>query len=210
MIDVLVESLAVSALGTALGILLAYWGTELFMVVAPPGIPRLDEVGLDVGVFGFAALVSLAAVVLFGLIPALRVTELNLAGLLRGVGLRGGAVKNRGLRSALVVTEPALSMVLLVDAGLLARSFGEFLSWEPGFARDGLGAVSVFASPVKYRTRADLLPLYGRAEEILRNSPGVLGAATISSGPLFGGRETTTYVPEGQIPADGQAPDAEI
>ncbi len=196
---ILVESLVLALVATAVAAVLAAGATRLLILLAPPEIPRLDEVAMDGRVLAFAALLSVAATALFALLPALRVTAGDLAETVKS-GARGLESRASGrLRGALVVAELALSVVLLASAGLLARSFAAYLAWEPGFERGSLLAVSAFANTAKYESRAELFTMWRQAEERVAALPGVVSVATASAGPLFGGGDgATPYVPEGR------------
>ena len=207
---VLAESALLSLAGCALGLLLAVWGTHLFLAMAPAGIPRLDNVVLNGRVYAFAFLLSLATVAIFGLIPALRTGKTSLAADLRSgrasVGKSGGR-----LRDGFVVAELALSLVLLTTAALVGRSFLNFLRWEPGFDRDGLAVVSVFYPNESYDGSEELVSLFRRTEQVALGVPGVTSVAMASSIPLLGGREGIRYYEAEQVPLEGEAlPDARV
>ncbi|MHB1192813.1 MAG: ABC transporter permease [Longimicrobiales bacterium] len=204
---ILTESLVLAFVATAGAAVLSLGATRVLVRLAPPEIPRLDEVVLDARVLAFAALLSVVATALFAVLPALRVTAWNLAETVKSGG-RGMESRGSGrLRSALVVAELALSVVLLASAGLLARSFAAYLSWDPGFDRGSLLAVSAFANTSKYDSRATLFSMWRQAEQQVAAVPGVVSVATASAGPLFGGGDgATPYVPEdreeaGELPS---------
>lgn len=189
---ILTESLALAGVATLLALLFASGGTRILLALAPPDIPRLDEVAMDGRVFAFAALASLVATAVFALLPALRVTSWNLAGTLKaGSGDRVAASSGR-VRSGLVVVEVALSVVLVATSALLTRSFVGYLEWDPGFDREGLLTVSAFMSPGRYPRGSDLPPFYREAEAALAAVPGVAGVGSASAGPLFGGGDGAT------------------
>ncbi len=200
------EALWLAGAGGALGFLLALWLTNLFVLLAPRGFPRLEQVTLDGRVALFTATVSLLTVMLFGLLPALQASRLGLAGALQdGVRSGGGAGAGGRGRRVLVMAEVALALVLLTGAGLLARSFLHLLRWEPGFERDHLVLMPVFNSPAKYREGAGVADLYGRAVEALRAVPGVAAASAASAGPLFGGDGGQDFAVEGRpLPPPGE------
>lgn len=189
---ILVESLVLTVLATLLALALASGATRLLLSLAPPEIPRLDEVALDGRVIAFAALLSVLATVVFAALPALRVTGWNLSSTLKSGGRDGRANPTRGLRSGLMVTELALSVVLLATAGLLIRSFAGYLEWEPGFERSDLLAVSAFVDTGRYPTREAFTGFWRTAEEAVAGVPGVEAVATASAGPLFGGGDGAT------------------
>ena len=130
--QLLTESVLLTALGAALGILLAHWGTNLIASHLPDGIPRLQEAQVDAPVLGFTLAVSLLTGLLFGLAPALQSSRPNLTEGLKE-GERGSSGRRQRLRSVLVVGEVALTLTLLVGAGLLLQSFRRVLEVDTGF-----------------------------------------------------------------------------
>ncbi len=203
---ILTESLVLAFVATAGAAVLSLGATRALVRLAPPEIPRLDEVVLDARVLAFAALLSVVATAFFAVLPALRVTAWNLAETVKSGG-RG--MESRGsnrLRGALVAAELALSVVLLASAGLLTRSFAAYLAWDPGFDRGSLLAVSAFANTSRYDSRAALFSMWRQAEQQVAAVPGVVSVATASAGPLFGGGDgATPYAPEGREEA-GELP----
>lgn len=190
----LTEGLLLAAVGGAAGALLAVWGVRALRALAPAGIPRLDEVGVDGRVLAVAAGVSLVAGLLIGLLPALRLGTVELGGVLRGA--RGAAVDQRATRSRrfLVAGQLALALVLVTGSGLLLRSFANLLDWRPGFDTGHLLTFWTFASPGRYPAPPQVLDLYRRIEASLGALPGVRSVGTVSAGPLFGGGDGLTPV----------------
>ncbi len=192
--QVVTESLVFALVGGALGLLVAAWATAAFVALAPDTIPRLNEVSIDGRVLLFVCLLSAVTAVVFGLAPARRASTINLHDVLKGVRSTGGA--HTRLRSGLVVVEVALALMLLVGAGLLARSFGRLLNWEPGFERAGL--VTSYMLPPN--SVGDAVAALEHVRDEVATIPGVRAAALGSAGPLFGGVET------GDLRIDGRAP----
>ena len=152
--QLLTESFILALLGGCAGVLLAYWGIDLLLALAPANLPRLKEIGIDGRVLGFSLLVSLATGLLFGLAPALQLFRADANETLKE-GSRGviGTPAQSWLRRSLVVTEIALSLVLLVSAGLLIGSMRRLLAVNPGFDASHLLAVDLSypsASPSAY------------------------------------------------------------
>jgi predicted permease len=197
----LMESLLLAITGTALGVLLATWGIAAFRALAPPSVPRLEEVGLNVHVLLFAIALAAGTTVLFGLAPALALTRADPARSLR-TGGRGLTTPGGRLGRVLVMAELAVAVVLLAGAALLARTFGAYAAWEPGFDREHLLNFSLAASQGTYRTSGDVGALWPRVAEELRALPGVAAVGSASGGPLFGGRETSEL---STSPQDGGA-----
>jgi putative ABC transport system permease protein len=131
------EALLIAALGTVLGVGLAYLGIHQLLAIAPENLPRLNAVGIDLQVLGFSILAGLLAAVLFGVIPAIRTAKPNLMDILRASG-RSGALGAAGLRNAVVVVEVALAFVLLIGSGLMFRTFLAIQRVDLGFNPHGL------------------------------------------------------------------------
>ena len=135
--QLLAESMLLAAAGAAAGLGLAAWGIKLLTALAPGDLPRITDSGINLQVLIFTAVVAVFTSILFGLVPALQSAKPELAAALKEGGRSGTETLARGrLRSALVVTEMALAMVLLVGAGLLLRSLVGLGRVDPGFAKD--------------------------------------------------------------------------
>lgn len=204
--QILTEGFVLAAVATGLAVLMAKGATRVLLGLAPPEIPRLDEVAVDGRILLVAGLTALLVTLAFAVIPAFRVTSWNLGQTIK-TGGRSGPERGSGrLRSGLVIVELALSVVLLASAGLLTRSFLRYLDWDPGFDRDNLLAVSTFVDVGKYPTREEFMGVLRRGEELVSALPGVVSAATASAGPLFGGSDgATAFLPDGGDPS-GQLP----
>ena len=132
--QMLAESLVIAALGTALGLLLARAGVQLLIALGPKDLPRLDAVAMDPIVTTFAVVAGLTTAVLCGIVPALRASRTDVMDVLRSVGGRSGGLRGgRRLRSGVVVTEVALSFILLIGAGLMLRSVVALGRVDPGY-----------------------------------------------------------------------------
>ena len=133
----LAEAIVIAALGTAIGVGLAYLGIRQLLVIAPENLPRLNAIGIDLKVLVFAIAAGLFSAVIFGVIPALRTAKPNLMDTLRAAG-RSGALGAAGLRNAVVVVEVALAFVLLIGSGLMFRTFLNIQRVNMGFNPRGL------------------------------------------------------------------------
>jgi putative ABC transport system permease protein len=193
------ESLLLSLAGGTLGVLLAAWATAGFVAVAPPTIPRLDEVGVDGRIILFAFALSTVAALVFGFAPARQASRSDLSRTL--TGQRAVAGSHTRLRSAFVVVQLALALVLLFGAGLLTRSFTRLLRWDPGF--DRAGVMTTWLSPPH---GSESVAAMERVRDEVAAIPGVRGAALGSAGPLFGGTETGQLAIDGRAEADAGAP----
>ena len=201
--QLLTESLLISLAGGFLGLLFASWATSTFVALAPEGIPRLDEVAVDGRVALFTVLLSVVTATLFGMAPARAASTVDLESTLKG--RRHGGRRQTRVRSALVIAQMALALMLLVGAGLLTRTFGRLLQWEPGFAREGVVTSWMLAPVSVYRSVAAAVSALERARDAVATVPGVESVALGSGGPLFGGVETGALSVEGQPGVDPSA-----
>ena len=133
----LAEAIVLAAIGTALGIGLAYLGIRQLLAIAPENLPRLNAIGIDTQVLAFSVLAGLLSALIFGVIPALRTAKPNLMETLRAAG-RTGALGAAGLRNAVVVVEVALAFILLIGSGLMVRTFINIQRVNLGFNPTGL------------------------------------------------------------------------
>ena len=196
--QLLVESVLLALLGGAAGLLLGWWGVDLLKGLLPAGYPRAADIGVDPRVLGFTLLVSCATGVLFGLAPALQSSRPDVHGALKegARGSTGGARAGR-LRNLLIVSEVALSLVLLVGAGLLFRSFVSLRAVELGFRPQSLLTFRLTPSGERFRTDAQYSAFFRDVAERVRNIPGVEAVGVINTLPLAKG-PTTGFRVEGQ------------
>jgi predicted permease len=187
--QLLTESLLLSLIGASLGVLFARWGIDALISLGPESVPRIAEVTLDRRVLLFTALTALITGIAFGLAPAITESRPQLHDALKE-GMHGTSARRGRLRGALVVTEVALSLVLLVGAGLMVRSFLALQRVEPGFRPDHALMVRVSRpAPDMRTTDADLdryVDFYDRALARLRQLPGVTAAGACNIVPLDG------------------------
>jgi putative ABC transport system permease protein len=179
------ESVLLAVVGGLLGILLALWGVDLLLGMAPQGLPRIDEVTVNTTVLLFTAGVTALTGVLFGIFPALHAARSNVGGMLKDA-MRGssGGVASRRARNTLVMTEMALAVVLLVGAGLLIRSFSKLISVDPGFKPERVITFSINAPDTKYGEYAQRRALVTDLIERMKRIPGAQGAAVVTGLPL--------------------------
>ena len=202
--SLLVESLVLAIAGAAAGLLLGWWASRAFVALAPSGIPRIDQVGLDPRVLAFTIGLSILTTILVGTAPALRATHVNVHATLSEGG-RSGAGSRRATRlgAALIVAEIALAVILVTGAGLLGRTFTTLLSWRPGFEQEHLLTTWALASTGKYQKRQQFVDLFARAEDELRTIPSVVSVGAGSAGPLFGGDGEGMFTIDGRVPEAG-------
>ncbi|MEO8658890.1 MAG: ABC transporter permease [Bryobacteraceae bacterium] len=184
--QLLAESLVLAALAGAAGLLLGIWGTEILVGIAPAGVPRLDEVHLDLSVLAFTFVLSLAASVLFGLAPAFQATRIDLNDALKQAG--GRTVGGRGgfARQSLVVAEVALSVILLTAAGLLLKSFVGLTQVDLGIHAENILAAEMDVPAGDLESSKAATRFYTRLLPDLRALPGVTAAT--ASQTLTAGR----------------------
>ncbi len=203
----LAESLALALIGGGAGLLLALWGTDLLISVAPPDIPRLDEISPDARVIGFTFALSLLTVALLGVIPAWQAARVNLNTALKEGGR--GATQGQSLRGALVVAEIALTLVLLVGSGLLVRSLVRLQNVKLGFNPERVLTLRVSLSEAKYKEREQIANFFRQAVARVERLPGVQSATVSSTLPLIRmGNTRVSFEIEGQPVDPGRAPTA--
>ena len=185
--QLLTEAVVLGLTGGAAGLLIAWWATRALVAAQPADIPRLDEVGLSGTVLLFTAGVSVVTGLLFGLLPALQATGGRLSRSLREGGRSGapGKAAHR-VRAALVVAEMALSVVLLMSAGLLIRSFVEMMRTTPGFQPAQAMSFRVTLQGDEYARAQQIRDRVSEFEARLRAVPGVTGVAATTILPLSG------------------------
>lgn len=182
--QLLTESLALAVLGGAVGLLLAAWVTEAIVSLAASGIPRADEVSVDGRVLLFTLALSAAVGLAIGSIAAVGSSHGDAAGLLKLGGRSSAGVGRRRLRSALVVAETALALMLLVGAGLMLKSFWTLRGVDPGFDRESVLTFDLSPPRSDYPGRVEVLAFYDQLYERLAASPGVEGVGAITMLPL--------------------------
>jgi FtsX-like permease family protein len=216
------ESLPLSVLGGALGILFAWSGLKLFIAAAPPGFPRLSELSLDLTVLGFTAATAVLTALVFGIVPAIQASKADLAGSLKESGRSGtdGAARQH-LRSALVTLQIAMALVLLIGAGLMINSFLRIERNPLGADPKNLLALDFRFAPdeaikpyARYRNQGlwEVNPkttqTFQRVFERLKTLPGAASVAGASTPPLAGSLRMGFWI-EGRSETagpDGMAP----
>jgi predicted permease len=206
--QMLTESLLLAMIAGAIGLTLSVWVTKFLASLIPSGIAPLEDSVLDGRVFLFTAGVSIVTGILFGVVPALRVSGLDLATSLKDGGGRGHVGSGgQGLRDVLVVGEVALAIVLLAGAALMIRSFENLVHLDPGFRADH---VLILRTPIqmqKYDTQARRTAFYDLVLEKVEHLPGVVAAGYTTWIPLTNEGGATGITIEGHPePAPGQMP----
>jgi len=209
----LVESVILALAGGAAGALLASWGVHLLVRAAPPEVPRIADIRLDLTVLAVTGLVSMAVGVLFGLPAALSRSGAAAAiqGLHAATTRTTAGVPAARLRGALVIAQMSLAIVLLVGAGLLVRSLRRLIAVDPGFDPANISALTITLPGATYPDSLRRVAFYERLLERVRNMPGVQSAGIISWLPMTAGNAVTSLTVVGRPePAPGQKPTAAI
>ncbi|MGB7921788.1 MAG: ABC transporter permease [Pyrinomonadaceae bacterium] len=199
--QLLTESLLLSIVGGAAGLLLALWGVDVLGAAIPADIPRVKDVGLDASVLLFTIAVSLLTGILFGLAPALQASKPDFNEALKegGRGSTEGLNRNR-VRSLLVVSEVALSLVLLIGAGLMIKSFLQLLNVKPGFEPEHVLTANISLPPAKYADVEKQSAFFKQVIERTQQLPGVDSVAVIGPLPLTGSMIQNLVTIEGRPP----------
>jgi putative ABC transport system permease protein len=212
--QLLTEATLLSSLGGLGGLLVAGLGLDALMAALPQNqlaaMPFFETLRLDPGILLFALALALLTGLVFGLAPALQASRLDLQGALKDGGRASGGVAGQRLRSALVGSEIALAVVLLVGAGLMMKSLLRLMQVNLGFDPTNVLTMTVVLPAGKYTDPNRMVAYYQQAQERLAALPGVTGAGAVSQLPLQPGN-TTRFIVEGEpAPPPGQETEANI
>ncbi len=213
--QLLTESAVMALLGGALGLLLTFWTLDLLRSISPgegPGwIPHLDWIRIDRAVLGFILLVSLLMAVLFGLAPAFQLSKPNLnESLKEGGRTQTEGFRGRQLRDLLVVSEVALALVLLLGAGLMARSFIKLLRVDPGLDPKNVLTMQIWLSESKYQQGQDVAAFYQQVLLRVGALPEAQAASAINFLPLSGWGDSVHFAVAGRAESSpGEEPVAD-
>ncbi len=194
--QLLTESILVAGAGAVAGLVLAAGLLQLVRRIAPLSIPRIETVSLSPAVLLYTAVIAIVTAVLFGLFPAIRLTRED-AGTASRSGSRGNAMGQGRAWTALVATEVALALVLVVGSGLLVRSFTTLLAEDTGFDASDVMTTTVMLSRITYPTGEDHTAFWLQALEELNAYPGISSAGVSTTIPMTG------FLPNGRIELDG-------
>ncbi|MBD0372277.1 MAG: ABC transporter permease [Pyrinomonadaceae bacterium] len=213
--QLLTESIVLASLGGMLGLLFSVWGIEFIKGGIPPGftqyIPGWEKLQIETNVLLFTLVVTLLTGAVFGLAPAFHATRVNLNESLKesGKGASSGASRNR-LRSLLVIAEVALSLVLLVGAGLMIRSFVQLIRSDLGVNAKNVLTMELSIPRVKYPEEQQRLNFYHELVGRVRNLPGVTSAAAVNYVPMGRSSSSSNFRIDGQpAPLKGKEPYAD-
>jgi predicted permease len=209
--QLLTESVIVALIGGGLGILIGFWGIDALRAGNPGDAAKYAagwyQLGINPTVLLFTLGLSVVSGLVFGLAPALQVSKPNLNNSLKE-GTRGTSSASHRLRSSLVVFEVALSLVLLVGAGLLFRSFLSLLKTDPGFNPENVLTMNLVLPRAKYKDEPAVAAFYNDLVQRVKAQPGVESAAFVNYLPLGGANSSDSYLVEGEPePAPGQEHD---
>lgn len=207
------ESLVLAAAGAAAGIVLAWWSLRILRtaVASSIGVQRLDSVGLSGWVLLFAMAIAGASALLFGVVPAMTAAGAPLTDALKEGGRTGTGARSGRARQAFVVAEVALALILLVGAGLLARSFWTLVRVDAGFDPARTVTMKVTLPSAAYRERPKIIAFFDRLFERIDALPGVRSSGGVSFIPLVGLGAATSFSIEGAPdPGAGNAPVADV
>lgn len=204
--QLLTESVMLSVVGGAFGLLIGYWGVKALVSLNEDRIPRANEISLDWRVLLFTFGVSILTGVLFGIVPAIQTTKADLHETLKEGGRSAAAATKHWVRSVLVVAEIALALAVLVGAGLLVKSFMRVQEVNPGFNPQGLLTMSVSLPDFKYGEAPQRANFYKQLIHDVSALPGVQSAGAVSVLPLSGQGSSGSFRIEGRDVPRGQSP----
>ncbi len=208
--QVMTETVILSLAAGAAGLVLCYWILQVFMAMGPVGIPRLAETSIDWRVAAFFLAVTVASGLVSGVVPAIQIFSSD-----PHVRLREGSfgstlgARSHSIRRSLAALEVAFSVVLLIGAGLLIRSFQQLAKHDPGFQADPILTLDLLPPLYRYPTPEMQLRLFEETLQQIRKIPGVEATGTVNDLPLAGSENFTRVVAEGHLVALGDEPIAD-
>jgi putative ABC transport system permease protein len=210
--QLLSESIVLSLVGGALGLLLAYWGADVLLRAAPSDIadftPGWRQIGVNRQVLLFSLLISFLTGLVFGLAPALQVSKPDLTGALKESGKSSAGLKRQRARKILVIAQMALALVLLIGAGLLMRSFQRLQEVTLGFNPSQMFVANVSLGDAKYREQPQQINFFQRVLQRVEKSPGVTSAAIVNIPPFSGNTDRVFTIAGQPEPSPDAIPDA--
>ena len=212
--QLLTESMLLSLFGGAAGLLIAYWGVPALVAMLPQNqlnaMPFLKTLSVDTSILTFSLLLSLITGLIFGLAPALQSSRMDLNEALKEGGRSTSIGAGNRLRSAMVVTEIALAVVLLVGAGLMMKSLLRLLQTNIGFNTENLLTMAVVLPPEKYQQENQRINFNEQIQERVRSLPGVASAGTVDILPVNAGNTTRFFIDGDPAPQPGTETEANI
>lgn len=183
----LVESLLLAIAGSVLGLLVAYWTTKAMLALSPTPIPHPEEVGINLRIVAFAFAVSIPAAIIPGLVAAWRISRTSLRSIVNEGSVRSDSLLSPRLRKLLVVSEVALTVLVLINAGLLFRSFRGLLQEKIGFETQNVLTLEIAPLSTKYPDAQKRSVLYQQIIDRVRSLPGVAHVGSVNYLPIFSG-----------------------
>jgi len=199
--QMLTESMLLATLGGAIGLLLAVWAKDLLLALSPADFPRAGAVTIDGRVLVFSLVVTLFAGLALGIAPAIQHTRTDLSSGLKEGGRTAGTTARNRVRGLLIVAEVALSLMLLVGAGLLIRSFARLRGVDPGFDVNHLLAVRLSLPAKRYSSSESVKIFYDKLAPRIAALPGIEEVSAVSALPLSGMIARTEFTIAGHPPA---------
>ena len=197
--QLLTESLLLSVIGGALGFLLAVWATKVLTALSPDNLPRAEEISVDWRVLAFTLGISLITGLAFGLAPALQMSKIDMCEALKEGGRSSArGFGGRGLRNALVVSELALALVLLIGAGLMIKSLWRLSGVDAGFDARNVLTMRVSLPGARYPEASEQSSFFEQVISRIETIPGVQAAGVASAIPLIGWQNTSPFAIEGR------------
>ena len=212
--QLLTESMLLSLAGGIAGLLIAFWGVPALVAALPQSqlnaMPFLKSLNIDLSILAFSFGLSLLTGLIFGLAPALQSSKLDLNEALKEGGRQTSAGSGHRLRSAMVVSEIALAVVLLIGAGLMMKSLLRLLKTNIGFQTENLLTMTVIAPPMKYTEASQQIAFNDQLRQRVQSLPGVAGAGTVNILPVNSGNTTRFIIDGDPLPAPGKETEANI
>ncbi len=212
--QLLTESILLSLAGGIAGLLIALWGVPALVAVLPQSqlnaMPFLKSLNIDASILAFSFGLSLLTGLIFGLAPALQSSKLDLNEALKEGGRQTSAGSGHRLRSAMVVSEIALAVVLLIGAGLMMKSLLRLLQTNIGFQTENLLTMTVIAPPTKYTEDNQQISFNDQLRQRVQALPGVAGVGTVNILPVNSGNTTRFFIDGDPVPAPGKETEANI
>jgi putative ABC transport system permease protein len=191
--QLLTESMLLALIGGSVGLLLALWGVDILVALAPESLQSIKGVGMDGRVLGFTFAVSVVTGILFGLVPALQASKPDMNESLKEGGRSSSDSRRNRFRSILVVSEVALSLVLLICAGLMVMSFSRLLQVNPGFNPDNVLTMGLSLPDVKYRQPEQWSAFNRQVLDKISALPGIQSSGAITNLPFGDGNMMLTF-----------------
>ncbi|MBA3768549.1 MAG: ABC transporter permease, partial [Acidobacteria bacterium] len=202
--QLLTESVLLALVGGGLGLLIAIWGVDLLIKLNQNNIPRAQEIGVDARMLVFTFGLSLLTGILFGLVPAIQASKIELTETLKEGGRTSGGAHQARFRNLLVVSEIALALVLLIGASLMVRSFARLLQVNPGFQTQNLLTMQVTLPYLKYKEPPMVRNFFQQTLDKVKTLPGVQSVGAVSHLPLSGGVTSGFFAIDGREVPPGE------